>query len=176
MGYDLISGNVIPAVTGGVFSFVRVITASDILLTSPASILAAYIKGQGLMSNPAANMTWPLFISRIPDGTGVATSCGAIYDTTPIKDGRLMVGPIIQHYGLQIMIRSADHNVGWKKLEAVSVELDSINNEFITVSDEEYQIYNIKRMGTIISLGAEEGTEDRRLFTANFIVTLKRIV
>ncbi len=145
------------------------------LLSTPASILAAYIKGQGLMSNPAANMTWPLYISRMPDGVGVKTNVGCIYNAPGKKDGRLMIGLVIQHYGLQVLIRCRTHNDGWLKMEAMATNLDTVHNVEITVDGEDYQIQNISRVEPIVSLGTEEGTKKRQLFEGRFLATIKRL-
>ena len=174
-------GNLIAAITGGVFhtaSSVFGLTRSDKLLVSPALIIATYLISQDLVSDPVGSSSgnWPLFISRMPDTTDVKTDCVVIYNTLGLKDGRLMIGPVIEHYGLQIKTRSDGHEEGWVKIEAISVELDSIHNELVTIGAEEYQIYNVKRVGIIIPLGEEEGSKGRQLFTANFLVTLKRIV
>ena len=176
MSYSLIGGKVIPAVTGGVFAFTRVFSTSDTLLVSPAVILAEYIRDQETMSDPGDNTDWPLYISYMPDSVDIDSDCGAIYDTTPIKDGRLMIGPVIQHYGIQIKIRSISHSIGWLKAENIITNLDAINYTLITIDGEEYQMNAVKRIGHIIPLGIELGTKDRQLFTVNFLVTLKRVI
>ena len=98
------------------------------LLTSPAYILASYIRGQGLMTDPddSAGVVWPLYISLMPDNVDVETNCGIVYSTSGIKDGRLMSGEVIQHYGIQLRIRCDDYNIGWAKAESVANNLDSI--------------------------------------------------
>ncbi len=176
MGYDLIGGQVIPAVSGGVFSYVRTVTASDALLNTPAVVLASYIIDQaiGSMTDPDNGSAWPLYTSFMPD-TGANTNCGAMYDTPGFKDGRLMEGAVIQHYGIQLKIRSDTHVAGYNKADAVAVALDAIANATITIGANEYQIYNVSRASPVISLGAEPGTKGRQLFTVNFLVSLKRI-
>ena len=131
------------------------------LLSSPALILAEYIKGQGLMSNPVANTTWPLYIPRMPDGVGVKTNIGCIYDAPGKKDGRLMIGTVIQHFGLQILIRCRTHNDGWLKMETIATNLDMAHNVEITVDGEDYQIQNISSVEPVVALGTEEGTKIR---------------
>jgi len=178
MSYDLISGNIVAAITGGVFSFVRVLSVSASLLTSPAYILASYIIAEdiGAMTDPADDDDWPLYVSSMPDSRDIKTNCGAIYDSPGLKNGRLMEGPVIEHYGIQLKIRSDNHDDGWAKAEAIAVALDGIANDTITIGIVEYQIHNVKRMSPVISLGIEKGTKDRRLFTVNFLVTMKRII
>ena len=143
------------------------------LLTTPALILATYIRAQGLMSIPADDDDWPLYVSYMPDSSGVKTNSGAIYDASGKKDGRLMAGTVIQHYGVQIKIRSSVYTTGWAKLEAIATNLYTIDNAEVTVSGEDYQICNVSRIEPIISLGNEEGTKERQLFKSDFLMTVK---
>jgi hypothetical protein len=87
-----------------------------------------------------------------------------------------MVGPVMVHYGIQLRIRSQKHIDGYAKAEEIAAALDAIANGTITISAKDYVINNISRNGPPISLGAEKGTTNRRLFTVNFSVTMKRIV
>ncbi len=145
------------------------------LLTSPAFILATYLIGQGLMTDPVDNDEWPLYVSFMPDSSDVKTDCGTLYDIPGTKDGRLMAGEVIQHFGFQLKIRSSDYNTGWAKAEAIATNLDSVNNNVETVEGEDYQICNVSRVEPIVALGTEAGTKQRRLFTINFLVTVKKI-
>ncbi len=58
----------------------------------------------------------------------------------------------------------------------IASALDAVYNAILTVGSYDYQIYNIKRMGPVIPLGTELGTEGILLFTVNFLMTLKRVV
>ena len=177
MAINLVSGNVIPAVTGGVFDFTLEASSGTALLSSPAFVLASYIIEQviGSMTNPDDGSDWPIYISKMPDGPQVKTSCGAVYDTSGLKDGRIMDGGVTQHHGVQLKIRSSNHNTGWAKIETIALALDAVLNATITISIVLYKIYNITRTSPIISLGSEPGTQERQLFTINFLLTLERI-
>lgn len=173
MTMKIISGNVIPAVTGGVFDFTTVTeTPSNTILNSPAYILASYLIENGIadVTHPDSNDDWPLFVSRTPNKP---TNCCVIYDTTPNKDLRYMSGQVIEHYGLQMKVRSNSHIEGWVKLETLNKMIDEINNDVIIVNDIEYLIQNVSRNSGVISLGAEEDAPERRLFTSNYLMTLR---
>lgn len=179
MNYSLFGNNldVIEVVTGGLFTFARVFTASDTLLKSPASILGSYIiaEGIGSMTLPSAKENWPLYIASMPDGSNVKTNCGALYDTTPVKDGRLMSGPVMEHQGLQLKIRCNNYETGYTKINSITSALDAVVDGEVTVSPYDYQIYNISR-GSVTSLGLEPDTTKRRyLFTVNFLITIKKL-
>jgi len=178
MPYNLIA-KTIPAVTGGLFDFEAVTIPAAALLQTPAAILAAYIIDQGIgsMTDPADDLDWPLYIAFTPDNDNTKTDLGVVYDTTGLKDGRLMVsGEVVEHQGVQIKIRSRTHLDGWNKLDAISRSLDAVFNDTVIIGANEFLIQNIKRSGLIIPLGVEKGTKNRRLFTANFLLTLGRII
>lgn len=176
MGFNLIA-DIIASVTGGLFQFEKSTIVATALLNSPAFILASYIRSEGIgsLTDPGDDNDWPLYVSYMPDSLSVKNDCGTLYDTSGFKDGRLMSSKVIEHYGIQLRIRSRTANDGWSKAEEVSVILDTVSNDTIVIGANEYLIYNIKRMGPVISLGVEEGTKNRKLFTVNFLVTLKRI-
>lgn len=153
---------------------VRVYAETDTLEDSPASVLATYIVGLGHMTTPSSGSTWPLYVSSLPDGDNVADDAGAVYDTTPLKDGRLMMGPIVQHYGVQLTIRSRDYDDGWDKVNDIAAALDSVVDVTVTRDSVDYLIENVSRAG-VNPLGTEPGTKRRYLFTANFLLTMRQI-
>lgn len=178
MSATIAGGDIMAAVTGGVFSLTTTLPdyeAGEVLEESPASVLASYIVGTGKMSVPSSGDAWPLYISSLPDGDNVKDNAGAIYDTTPLKDGRLMDGPIIQHYGVQLTVRSADYDDGWDKISDIAAMMDGVVNEMVTRTSVDYLLQNVTRAG-INALGLESGTTKRRyIFTVNFLLTLSEV-
>ena len=175
--------NIIAAVSGGTLALTTLVgkdggaTGSDVLLRTPATIVGEYIIAVlALMTRPSAGDAWPLYISHLPDNDNVETDAGAIYDTSGNKDGRLMIGPVIQHFGIQIRFRSRDYNTGFEKIEDVAASLDAILRATVIMDTEQYRIQNMTRTTPIISLGLEpESTKRRFLFTVNFIASIKEI-
>lgn len=148
-------------------------TATDYVIDSPASVLATYITGQTIMTAPSAGEDWPLFISNLLD---TPNNLGIIYDTTPSKDGRYMgSGEVFQHYGIEILIRSVDYETGWVKCNEIAGNLDSVTNTLVSKDDIVYKIHNVSRMGGVNSLGIEEGTKRRNMFSMNFMVSITKI-
>jgi hypothetical protein len=143
---------------------------------TPATIVAAYLTGLALMTVPSAAGDWPLYISFLPDGPGIAHNAGAIYNTTPIKDGRwLKTGAVFQHYGIQIMLRATSEEAGWDKCKTLAGQLDAVANNDVIVSGTTYRLHNISRVGGINSLGEEPGTKRRRLFSMNFMAAIAEL-
>ena len=177
MTYNLIS-KTIPAVTGGLFDFERVLTAAEdsALGRSVISILAAnIINTLSLMTNPSEGDDWPLYISSMPDGDTVETNCGAIYDTYGVLDGKLSSGEVVQHPGFSLTIRSDDYETGYSKIEEIALALDDVCWNTIEVSGDSYLLQNISRASPVVPLGSERGAQRRFLFTVNFLVSLKKI-
>ena len=168
------SGNLIANITGGVFTSAIVQYPDDDYPTdSPAAVLASYIVGALLMSVPSDDDVWPLYVSTLPEGVD---ELGAVFNTTPVKDGRIMDGgDTLQHYGIEILIRALTEEVGWGRCVLIAEDLDTIHNETVVRDAVSYQIRNVSRVGGINSLGQEEGTKRRRLFSINFIMALEEL-
>lgn len=162
--------------TGGVLTAKLVGTGSNQLLASPAYILSKYIIDVlETMTIPSVGGIWPLYISHLPDDKDVADNCGAIYDTTGVKDGRLMSGEVPQHFGIQIMIRSLGNQAGYVKIEDVAADMDAVLNVELSLDSGDYIIQNVSRTSPVISLGIEGGTKRRFRFTVNFLMTIKKV-
>jgi len=148
------------------------------LLLPPVDILAPYIIAQGIgsLTAPAAGSDWPLYTAYQPDDSSVKTNSACFYDTPGIKDGRLMAGSAITHYGMQLRIRCDTYTTGYAKAEEVAVAMDDIFNASQVIGANTYTIQNISRQGPVIPLGVEKGTKGRQLFVVNFRATLTRIV
>lgn len=142
--------------------------------TSPAIIVRAYLIDEALLSNPSVAAEWPCYIGFMPDdGVGVQDDCVCLYDTRGILDGRLMSGPYMRHYGLQLKVRSLDYQEGWVKIVEMSRSMDTIMRELVDVGGEQYLINNISRTTAVVALGTERETSRRYFFTANFKALIK---
>ena len=150
------------------------VVSSDLAFgDSPAVIIAEYlIEAISKMTSPSDRDTWPLYTSHLPDGSDVASNAGCVYDSPGTKDGRLMSGPIVEHHGVQIKIRSLDHQIGYAKLDELSKALDEISYQSIVVNTVTYQIRNASRLTPVTFIGLEEGTKRRDLFTVNYLTTI----
>jgi len=148
-------------------------TETSVVTDTPASILANYLTGLALMTVPSAAGSWPLYISHMPDQPDLM---GGIYNTTPVKDGRAMQGGgIIQHYGVQIIIRSLGEETGWDKCNILAGQLASAHNAETILNGDTYTIHNVSIIGGINSLGEEPGTKRRNVFTMNFLTSISKV-
>ena len=179
MSNTIIGGNLTAAITGGVYyltALARTTEGSEQLLTSPATILRAYIVNiLATMNLPSTKRVWPLYVSHLPDGNNVRTDAGVVYDTSGLNDPRQMNGFVPQHFGVQFRIRAKDYDAGWTKIEDIATDLDAVNNVSIIVDSVEYELHNISRTSPILALGIEPGTKRRYGFTVNFIMTISNL-
>lgn len=179
MSEVIVGDNLIAAITNGVFhtaQLARIYAGTQKFQTSPASIMVAYvIEKLGKMTDPSDKDDWPLYTSHLPDGSNVKINCGVIHDTAGVNDPRSMTGEWPQHPGVQLRIRSRDHETGYKKIEDVASALDEVVRDTIEVNSTTYEIQNVSRTSPIVALGVEP--EMRRFsFTVNFLLTLKVLV
>jgi len=145
----------------------------DVLNTSPSSILASYIINESeAMALPSSAGDWPLFVSYLPDSEQDA---GAVYDTTGLKDGRLMAGQTIQHYGIQLKIKSKIYEEGWAKIDNIATSLDQVLNTIVSAGGGNYEIQNITRGAPVLFQGTETKGKRLNIFTVNLLMTVKQI-
>jgi len=171
VGFLITANNAVPLHI--IIDLLESYTLTSVLTDTPASVMAGYLTGVALMTVPSAGGNWPLYINNLPDAPD---SAGAIYDTTPVKDGRAMVGGgVMQHYGIQITIRCRNNESGWDKCNILSGQLDSVHDNEVIVNGSTYKIHNVSRMGGVNFLGEEIGTKRRNMFTMNFITAISKI-
>lgn len=147
----------------------------EVLAKSPAFVLSSYIIEElELMTDPVDGDDWPLFSSHLPDGIN---SCGCMYDTTGIRDGRIMsTGEMVEHHGIQLTIRAAEYEAGRAKAEEIALALDATYNGSISIeSGVDFELQNVKRMSSVVALGLEIDSKRNYLFTVDFLVTLRQV-
>jgi len=143
---------------------------------APAFIMREYLIDEGLVTDPDSSTDWPAYIGQLPDDNNIKDDIVACIDTTPIKDGRIMEdGENIFHYGFQLLIRAIDYNTCYAKASALASALELVNRDEVVISGTTYRLDNVTQATGVVSLGQEEGSKRRELFSVNFLVTLKEI-
>jgi len=143
---------------------------------SPAYILAQYLINEGLVIDPQDSGDWPVYVGMLPDDENVKDNIVACMDTEPLKDGRIFEdGENIWHYGFQTLVRAVRYNTAYEKAEELAENLETVNRDEITISSSTYRIDNVSQTTGAVSLGQEDGSRRRQLFSTNFLVTLKEI-
>ena len=179
------SGNITALVMSGLFYPVQTVPGPYVppdtedgyrLNASPAVLLREYTTLITLLQTPSGAAEWPCFISSMPDGDLIEDDACCFYDTAGWKDGRVMNGPTIEHFGVQLRVRSKEYQDGWDKADSICSAFDSVLNYPLDYGDDSFILYNISRASAIFSLGTEAGTKRRFLVTANFLATIKQVI
>lgn len=139
---------------------------------SPADVLRHLLAGLGLGTLPSAAGDWPIHTAAKPDAPD---NLMVTVDTTGFKDGRSQIsGESFEHYGVQILIRGADHNTAFRKARAVETALDeSIRMTSVTIGSVTYKVSNASRLGPALALGREVPASKRHLFSINVKMAIR---
>lgn len=142
---------------------------------SPANIIRDYLIDEALLTDPDDSGAWPAYIGNLPDGKDTNHNAVACIDTSPTKDGRLMGGTPLFHFGVQLLVRATDYDDGYVKASALDAALAAVDDDEVTIDSVTYQIVNVSAATGIVALGQEEGTKRRWMFSLNFLATVKEV-
>ena len=138
---------------------------------SAADILLAHLIALGLASDPEENEEWPGYFGMESDDGNHALS---VMDTTPVADGRLMDGSVVDHPGVQIRIRSVEgYRHGNAKAKAVKDAVDQIVRASVSLEGSNYLIQNVSRRPGPLYLGLDG--RNRHIFTINAVLTINNL-
>jgi len=143
---------------------------------SPAYIVAQYLIGQTLLSNPGDSGDWHVFVGYLPDGDNVDHNAVGCIDTSPVKDGRVMMsGETILHYGVQLLLRASDYNTGYSKAETLMRNLETITEFKVDIGGDTYIIWNVSPATGVVAIGQDDGSKRWEMFSLNFLVTIEEV-
>lgn len=148
---------------------------------APAAIVQELIIELELGTDPSADPLedWPVYKSREPDEVDdvIRVSGGAGTD-----DGDSHVdGEHGEHYGISILVRSADEEDGWDKINEIAVVLDEVLNRVVSVGGvtgtgtggELYRVASMKRTSGPVSLGKDTPAGKRHTHSINFLASIR---
>jgi hypothetical protein len=116
---------------------------------------------------------WACYLGFLPDGAPAPDNAACSYDTPGLLDGRLMkTGENIIHHGVQIKVRSKTYISGWRKIYDVAQKFETVKHATVVLEGTSYNVQAVSQVGSILSLGVDEGTKRRDLFTLNVAVSL----
>lgn len=140
----------------------------------PSDVLRYYLVGKNLIGLPGSTspITWPSFVGPFPDNVD---NCLSLLDTTSIREGSLLqTGEVIEHHGVQLLLRCISHRDGMKLMTKLSATID--RDTFANVVDVpgggRYVIQKVTRVSGPVYLGQEK-EKQRRLFSMNTTMTLQ---
>ena len=174
------TGDYIAMMTGGLWTISLNRRTEQVggLDHSPAAICVNYIVNDlSGFTDPADDSDWPMFIGHVPE---IIEDCAGVFDTSGIIDGRYMTGDTIDHYGIEIMVRSRSYETGYEKINTLVELLDTMHREDLTIGDDSYRIQAFTRTSSVGFLGIENERIDRNkkrrfVFSTNFLVSVTKI-
>jgi len=149
---------------------------TETLIMIPSAIIGKYVTTTlGIFTAVSSNTTWPLYRSSLPDGNNVEDDAAAIYDSAGFLQGKHMGGELDQRYGIGFMLRSTNYDTGYQKLSGMLLTLENKENVDVAYNSQTFRIYNVSQTTPIISLGVEEGSKQRYIFSVKLLVSLKEV-
>lgn len=148
------------------------------LTHTPANVIQQLLVDLSLASQPAINGVvqdddWPCYFNYLPDSISRAIVC---YDTDGRIHGREMVEGVVQeHFGIQVRVQAelAGHTAAQSKMRSICTNFaEEVLRNTVTIDGTSYLVQAITRTSGPISLGISP-TNRHRLFTANFLVSLR---
>lgn len=145
---------------------------------SPSQILQQLLINLGEGTDPSDGSDWPIFYANEPDNPDDIV---VTIDTAGRKDGRSMIGgEVFEHKGVNILVRSATHVVGFPKIDTIAKALDAnVLNSVVTLqaiigsSTAQYIIHSISRDSTR-SLGKGPTPSNRNFFDLNVLASIRQ--
>jgi hypothetical protein len=142
---------------------------------SPADIIRRLLIRLGHGTLPTDSGNWPIYIAILPSKPDKLL---VVTDTAGIQQGNFHIGEAQESHGIQVTVRSTDHENGFQKAREIAVALDEVTNTTIGLSGPtgtgttDYTIYSITKVSGPLPLGTETPESKRRLFTINSRVAL----
>lgn len=142
---------------------------------SPAQVVAQLLVDLAVGSVPTDSGAWPVYDTSLPDEPDDAV---CIYDTSGELDSRMMIGgEWEERHGISVRLRTTDHQTGVTKINALARALDvSVGNTAVSMTSPTavYAIQSMSRKSGPFDNGPEP-TSGRRIFTINYVASLRQV-
>lgn len=139
---------------------------------APSKVISELLVISGRATNPAPNVTWPVYQTTIPDHSSVPDDVLSVMDTAALRETRLMNGEVILRPGIQVLVRGRTYQEARAKAESVSQLFNLVVNFTIPIEEESYKITSIQTSGDILVLGQEQDTKKRWLLSVNATLSM----
>lgn len=152
---------------------------ADILEHSPADIIRYLLVAHGIGELPSGTGVmddWSIFCDVEPDRPD---NCITIYNTQGRKHARMQLsGRVVEHYGIQIRVRSRNPKLGYNMAQQIAAELDeNVYQERVTIGTAIYCVHSFDRSGNIVAIPKDFSTPTKRLIhTLNGLTNIKQKV
>lgn len=156
---------------------------SGSLSHSPADIIRELLIDKSVGTDPDAAGDWPVYALNEPN---TPDSLITIFNSASVLEGRDQnAGEMNEHFGIQIRIRAADPNDGWRKANAIKTSITTdVLRTIVSIADttgtatSQYRVQAITLIGGILDLGKVEGgtRTKRNILTINAIAAILETV
>jgi hypothetical protein len=142
------------------------------LYHSPAKIVLELLVQAGEVSVPSGT-GWPGFVNTNPAAN---VQCLSFVDTPGFIRGKTHVDSESQQkYGLQILARSPDPTLPFRKLNELLGILDAISNTIVDVDDYRYNVAAITPSSPVLRIGREQPEDVLTVCSLNLIVSIRQL-
>jgi hypothetical protein len=144
------------------------------LIHSPAEVIRQLLIDYGVGTLPSTNQNWPVYATA---EAATLDRTITVLDTTGIEDGRLMpTGEAPVHHGIQVIVRSRDHQEGYRRATRIRETFArQVNNDVVVVEDTTYRVPCMTKIGAILPLGKDVPVSGRSRFSLNCTSPVKRL-
>ena len=107
---------------------------------------------------------WPCYQSVLPDSPDNAVG---IFETSSVKQGRLMTGVVQDRPGFQVVVRGRTYTEAYDRADVITTAIDAVVNTPVDVKEvRAYVVHNLTRDGLPIHI-PETGGRRRSHFSIN---------
>lgn len=140
---------------------------------SPADIISRIIIAGGLGSDPPGT-SWPVNVGKEADTPDEVMT---IYNTEGMDHGRSGVDSRrVQHFGIQVRVRSRYQANGYSKSGQVADFLDEdVYQTGVTIDSSSYLVHSFNRTSQVLSFDKETPTSKRSIHTFNGLVAIRQV-
>lgn len=138
---------------------------------SAAVVLQQLLINLGVLADPSTTPTttaadWSCFSTNEPDRP---ENCVTIYDTLGRDFGRTMPdGEALNHPGISIRVRSADHDSGQAKAHTIREALSkTIYQNTVHIGSNDYVVWDVNSISQVLPIGKNVPHSKRSIFTIN---------
>ncbi len=135
------------------------------LLASPAAIVRQLLLDLGLaVAGPTAD--WSVFAANEPAGPD---NCVTVRGTQGVGEAETHFGVTTWHRGIQVRVRSSDHEAGYAKAAGIGAALETLDVHAVSVGGACYLAGPFSPAGEVMDLGKDVPNGKRWIFTCNYL-------
>jgi hypothetical protein len=137
---------------------------------SAAQVIQYNLIAAGLGISSSSSGEWRVYRYNMPDETPNPNVI-CVFNSSPVPDGRLPDGAIMEHPGIMVQVRADTPDKGDNKIRAIQDHLASLNYTEVVVQAATYTVQKVTKTSGPMPIGEDD--RHRHNFTLNATVTLR---